>query len=278
MSRREILLPWVSQPQEAVRLADSLPAGTIAYCGGQGRLLGGPTYAEVGTISSSATPSGVASIGGTTGSYIDAGRVDQALVGYTWVAQLALRSATQRYISGTIDTGTNALEDLGVNVTSLDATSAGVVRFGIRDDGGSTRISHTTSACLVADQVHTIVAQITSANVLSIWVDGVSQSLTYNGTSSVGGAAGVTDFPLAILNRNVRGAFTGGGGVDLLLYLRTKQPLDGAKVSATLASPWEELFEPQRIWVPASAAGGPPTLAAITASNLTASGARLTVT
>lgn len=41
--------------------------------------------------------------------------------------------------------------------------------------------------------------------------------------------------------------------------------------------PWR-LFEPKRVLVPVTAASGPPTLAAIAASNLTASGARLTVT
>ena len=38
------------------------------------------------------------------------------------------------------------------------------------------------------------------------------------------------------------------------------------------------VFAPRRIWVPVSAASGPPTLAAIAASNMTTSGARLTVT
>lgn len=42
-------------------------------------------------------------------------------------------------------------------------------------------------------------------------------------------------------------------------------------------SSYKAVFAPRRIWVPSSASG-PPTLAAITASNLTASGARLTVT
>lgn len=44
-----------------------------------------------------------------------------------------------------------------------------------------------------------------------------------------------------------------------------------------LDNPWQVLA-PKRVWFPVSAASGPPTLAAITASNLTASGARLTVT
>lgn len=47
--------------------------------------------------------------------------------------------------------------------------------------------------------------------------------------------------------------------------------------SALAARP-ANIFKPSRILVPVSAAGGPPTLAAIAASNLTTSGARLTVT
>lgn len=51
-----------------------------------------------------------------------------------------------------------------------------------------------------------------------------------------------------------------------------------AKEHAELAGNIGALWAPRRIWVPVSAASGPPTLAAIAASNLTASGARLTVT
>lgn len=47
---------------------------------------------------------------------------------------------------------------------------------------------------------------------------------------------------------------------------------------AELAGDYMRLFKPKPIWVPVSAASGPPTLAAIAASDLTASGARLTVT
>ena len=51
-----------------------------------------------------------------------------------------------------------------------------------------------------------------------------------------------------------------------------------AKEHEELASNIGALWRPRRIWVPVSAASGPPTLAAIAASDLTASGARLTVT
>ncbi len=53
--------------------------------------------------------------------------------------------------------------------------------------------------------------------------------------------------------------------------------LSALEIRQIYREPWQ-LFAPRRIWVPVSAASGAPTLAAIAASNLTASGARLTVT
>lgn len=271
---------WTRQPQAAVDLADWLPAETLAYVGGRSSLVGLSANAQVGTVNATSTQGGLAARTGTTSSYINAGLVPQALVGASWLTQFVRLDSAARYLSGTVDTGTNYIEAIGVNLAADDTTSAGKLQFALRGDGGSQRYAATAAAPLEIGKVHTVCIRLVSGTAYEIWVDGVSQSVTYNSTGTVGQTAGTTDFPLALLNRNLRGAFSGGTGIDLLLYLRTPMLLPNpAELTASMSAPWQ-VFAPRRIWVPQAAITGLPTLSlpTYTPGSLTATGFRPRVT
>lgn len=110
--------------------------------------------------------------------------------------------------------------------------------------------------------------------------DGTTHRLYRNGVlkASVAGTSGNASSSAKFVACNL--VATGGTFstiAPIALAGRFNRKLSDSEVSQLSANPWQ-LFAPRRIWVPVSAASGAPTLAAIAASNLTASGARLTVT
>lgn len=85
------------------------------------------------------------------------------------------------------------------------------------------------------------------------------------GTQYITVGTNLPSFPTRYINGTV---------YDARFYDRA---LSALEILQIYNDPWQ-LFAPKRIWVSVPAASGPPTLAAIAASNLTTSGARLTVT
>ena len=249
--------PWDSQPPPGTPLGDWAPPKTIAYIGNARNIIGG-SYSESGTINVAYTVGGVAISSGTTGSYISLGAQPQLLVGATVVVPFVKRDDSVRYIMGEVDTGSNYTEDIAVNMSNTGAASAGRFVFGLRADGsGTNRIAH-TAQILTSGILYTAVIRIVSASSYDIYINGASQDLAYSNAVNVAQSVGLTDYPLALANRNVRGAFSSGTNVDILLYLRTPATIDDpASVSL---NPWQ-LFEPQRIFIPEAAGGGAfPTL------------------
>lgn len=114
------------------------------------------------------------------------------------------------------------------------------------------------------------------AGVLGItsYVNGSVVSQTSDFTQTLSGTA-FANSTLYVLSRNNASLF--GAGRIQNLVIRGGHLGSELEAHLEYKNPWQ-LFAPRRIWVPVSAASGPPTLAAIAASNLTASGARLTVT
>ena len=251
--------PWLNQPQGDAELGGDLPAGTIAYIGGQNRLLGGPAYSAVGVITRAATVGGLA-VSGTTSSYINAGKVAFAQAGsISWLMQFVIRDSAIRYVSGTLNTGTSYIERIAVNSDSNTATpAAGKLAIQLRRVGTAERSCNTAVACLTVGKVHTAIIQLTDSNTIATWVDGVRQPVTYASTGAVGLDNGTSEFDYDLINQNVRGAHTSGSNVDLLLFARIPRLLPSPEnLTQHQSAPWK-LFAPlpRRIWAP-GVAGAP---------------------
>ena len=133
-----------------------------------------------------------------------------------------------------------------------------VLSFGVAENGSS---GHTVNYnTTTAVEVGTSAASTAS----------ISARLRINGYTSLRGT-GSTVHAVAIFKRSL--TVSGNQFADF----RTRLASPARAIEKTPADGVRKLFEPRRDWVPSSASG-PPTLAAIAASNLTASGARLTVT
>ncbi len=118
---------------------------------------------------------------------------------------------------------------------------------------------------------------VTSSGISStpiLYLDGIRQAAA---TLEVGGTGSTATATANVIIGN--NAITGGVRVwdgaigDSFIFNSILSDSEAAELSDT-----NRIWQKRRIWVPVPAASGPPTLAAIAASDLTASGARLTVT
>lgn len=101
-----------------------------------------------------------------------------------------------------------------------------------------------------------------------------SPALSTDATATAPAVVANTQICLGLARRSVR---DNAAAAEFTHFFSFQGALDDAELAELAVDPLR-LFKPKPIWVPVSAASGPPTLAAIAASDLTASGARLTVT
>jgi uncharacterized protein (DUF934 family) len=251
----DFLLPWDSQPQEVVELADWLPAGTLAYIGSTGQVLG--ASATTTTIDKAVTSAGIAGVPTAGSSRVEVGKVRQAQAGAFSVVAVVRRTSNLaiHYVGATVSTGTTYLEQLGINLGSTSTVNAGSVGFKIRDNAGNDRTAATNAVSIaINDAPAVVIARFLSSTTMDIWVNGVSQSIVYGLTGTSAPADQLTEFGLDILNRNLRGAHTEANvNNQVLLYARI--PSCDIDISGLSANPWQ-LFAPRTIWVPVSAGGG----------------------
>ena len=252
--------PWDRQPDAGARLRDryALP-GSAVFVPSAGLLVG--PYENVG-INTSGEPAGLGVIAQSTSGYGNLRKLPRLSPGaatFVWV--LSRASGTLRYLCGTVDTGTTYLDQVFVSGTATESTSAGRIGLAIRSTSGQARSSATPTTALNLGQIHTVVAQVVDSVTHRIFVDGVEQALTYS-TGGTGGtvaaSTGNVSFDYALMNRNVRGAFS-NGATDVTAYLFARLPtndIDIEQFSSSPASAFDGLFEPRRIWVPVSAGGG----------------------
>lgn len=139
--------------------------------------------------------------------------------------------------------------------------------------------SNTSDAGASAEITGYTFAANTWVHVVGVFTSNTSRTIYVNGSSGVTSAVSIvmpSDLTVVTVLNNNRPAI-GGVALPLILNIALTQAESLRLYREQQSNPWK-IFAPKRIWVPVSAAGGPPTLAAIAASNLTASGARLTVT
>ena len=160
----------------------------------------------------------------------------------------------------------------------LQTHASDVYIRGIVSGNGST-VAQTPTGVNVTEGQHTAVSVYVPSTRISTFLDGSKYgenttsipSSTFDSTASVFiGAAYSIDEGAVLYSQ-----YGMSGSISLVAMLPYAVS-DRAAAELTL-NPWQ-LFAPRRILVSVPAASGPPTLAAIAASNLTASGARLTVT
>ena len=256
---------WQPDAGSETRLREDLPPGSFAYIPGHPIIGTEPAaiIADATTVSPSAYKGGIGIEGSASSSRLPIGRLPRvrASVGVTLVAQFVVTTTAIRYVAGTVNTGTSYIEDLGINLNAVEANSPGLVQILVRQDGTpaspSTTNSGACSSAAILDLgiLHTLVWQFSGAGDFRLFLDGVERGTTVSYSAYSDDAGGLTEFPMTLLNRNVRNAFgNGGSGLKLGLYARLASAgLDGKAISA---DPWRELIEPRRIWVPVSAGGG----------------------
>ncbi len=251
--------PWDRQPQDLVRLAEDLPFGSLAYIPGL-PLLGNAPQSAISAPNSlqyGGTPVGYAVEGNFSSAKLLVGTLPRFRTsqGMTWVAQIVSTTTSTRYVSSTVSTGTSYIEDFGVNLDAQESNSAGKVMLLMRMEGGaSVSRAGSTNAVLTSGVPATVVWEFTGGANFRLAVNGTRAPLTVNQLTNTDNAIGQMEFPLALLNRNLRNAFSAGGtGLKLSFFARI--PRGGLDIQQISANPYA-LIEPRRIWVPVSAGGG----------------------
>ena len=261
MSLRESLLPWGSQPQEAVQLdARHSNAWCVLPSVSQRDLV----FDVAPSVTTGVEPSqrGIAA-------------KDTAIVTYTNAAKIGANGPKVTLIIVTNQQAAGVRDDIisisnanspfqQITIAANANTSGGTVSGSLAAfsyNGGF--LSTVAGTGLITGNWQTVLVTVRG--------DGSVHLFTEAGKVGAGATSGTSWYSSSSLIRMVRGrqffslaAILGNDFTDeeALVHVR---------------NPWQ-IFAPRRIWVPVSAASGPPTLAAIAASNLTASGARLTVT
>ena len=141
------------------------------------------------------------------------------------------------------------------------------IRISVPDSGGTADTITTALSFPAALGLHHVVLYAADTDV-RVWVDGALH------TTSTGSRVWAAS---SVFN-SLYGLDGSGSEAEVGVLHQFYWDAASPELAAYVARDWRQLYEPKRIWVPVSAASGPPTLAAIAASNLTASGARLTVT
>lgn len=285
MSSRCVSLPWEWQPGVNAEFADWLPYNTLIYTPttgilGTSELAAASSIDEPVTVTTVRYPGGEGVEGSATSSRQSIGRRKhiQAATGVTWVAQFVRSTTSSRYISGTVSTGTSWIEDLGVNMDDTEANSNGRLMLSLRSGTGTVSRFRSDALVTTSGKLHTIAWQWRGAGTASLFLDGINLALAAGAGAFTTSVEAFMEFPLVLLNRNVRNAFSiGGSGLQVGLYARI---LDGYVDAKQLsADPWRMLFAPQRIYIPtAAAAATAPTITALSAFNITATSAQPRIT
>ncbi len=105
-------------------------------------------------------------------------------------------------LMGTVATGTSDIVAIYLN-SQAETDVDGSTEFHVRGNSSATRKAYTTTS-IYDGRWHHLVCRVDSATALSIFVDGVSQSLTYSVAQTVVGGINFTH-AMMIGARNVRG-------------------------------------------------------------------------
>lgn len=271
MSRREILLPWVSQPQEAVGVnwAHPITRGLIeAYnWGASARDVVLGLYPSTDYAVPTVGPAG-RGVTFSAEKHVITGKAWAGATEWTFLVLALPGTAKTAAVSFGNGSGGAGQSYLTFNTNSSFSTSVGDLGFGSGPSSGSSSITAVSGGIVSYPAVYVGV----QSDQRRVYRDGVLLGTGASGSITVGGSGHVTCM------NGIQGYTSWGAtGSKYFLAMIWGRGLSSAEVAEIGRDPWQ-LFESRRIWVPVSAASGPPTLAAIAASNLTASGARLTVT
>lgn len=245
MASRLVELPWTEQPQEAVSVdwSNPLARGLREWDAPALR-----PYLPLGTPTLAPTRGGVAFTGG--GASARYRNADQPSLDVT-----GARTVLAVFVGvGATDTRAYGIADSGNYIFYLGSSpiTAARGRIWFRFPSGDVDIGQTSATVFEANVPHTFVLRQTPGTPASFasFVDGIADA---SGTGTVSGSASGVQVGINGLVRASGGASYNASGV--LLGLVWDRALSDAEIAAVSANPWQ-LFQPRRIPVPVSAAGG----------------------
>lgn len=263
---RFIELPWAHQPQGAANLRPAIESAlSVLALGSNPQFLGCSLVTEAGGITRNPSRAGIAwegdgsnNIASATpfrdGSLVASGSHYFTLI---TVFRKRLSGAQTGHICGygsTSGSSGNTLHRL------IGGSSADQLQFQLQSSDSGLPYNTASSSANINDQdwhVAVIPYQVTttlSEDSLSYFIDGVSR-----GTVARSLGVANTTFNRASVGATVRGGSAvspGNWDVALYLHLLARMPDSWCKAASTLGTVWDAVFEPRRIWVPVTAAGG----------------------
>lgn len=170
----------------------------------------------------------------------------------TWINTTA---ANAGYIAGAFNNGGTMGLNIAVSAGNGGTNASGKLNFLFRDNGGTTVEYATTNASNFNDGNWHHLAYVfdngSSAPRMKIYVDGASQALTVNGTST-GPVSSFANwaFAMTLAARNVRGTiggFTSCNMDDVRFYARSLTPADVWRLYSDASGGLGLLWQPRRI-------------------------------
>jgi len=262
MSLREILLPWGSQPQEAVGIDWSNPItrGLIDW----------GTPVEPNGISGVNSPTvvarrdGIAHKGNGSSSYFFKSVPPLPIVYEATVLAIVHGAATAEHRAYSLGSSLSATP-----IISIGAITAANAGFYCRLPGGGYTPTAVTG---FEDAAPHLIIGIAFATGTEVWVDGV-----LSGTSAVATDGSIYQLDRIGVGALVRSTPASYSATGVLLRAAWNRRLSSAEIADISYNPWQ-LFEPRRIYTPGAVTGSAPTLSAATFASLTSTTVRPRVT
>jgi len=262
---------WSKQPQGTGRLAPLFRMSDVVS-GIAPVLTQRNPLTVTGTITQVPTQGGKAFVSGTTGSYLNLGKVRRPLAGqFAIVAQFIADSTSQRAISGSRGPGQTQIEDLWVNTNQGSDPAAGKICFVLRDDSSNLFRIASTNAVLTVGALHTVVVTVNADGATgNIFLDGQDLPVSYGNVGAYAASAGFYTNDYALCNDNLDGTFNLGTEVRVTLFARLfTRNLDPRALSR---NPWSIFAKrPDRLFLSVGGGGGVTGTAAVTLGNDTSS-------
>lgn len=160
----------------------------------------------------------------------------------TWVLCFSTTATALAQGFGTVDSVTSYVEDLFIN-SSAQASVAGSLEMFVRDDAGVGLAKSTLNIGINDGRPHTTVWRFLNGN-FSCHVDGRARTLTTITAGSPAPAIGLTEFPVWLNVRNLRGAEQNPADANQKIYLYARLPylVSEAEAVSLSRNPWQ-LFE-----------------------------------
>ncbi len=158
---------------------------------------------------------------------------------------------------GTISDGTALILTIDINREPDVSVTQGAMRIHLRQDGSNQVIGGLAFDSGISDgSFHHLVVQIDGAgDLIEIWIDGISQSITYTQQTSPSAPADI-QYSLSLAARNVRGSQDHELGCDIQLFTLRTDWLTANQIKDLYGIPLAPFVLRSRVVVKAPAVAG----------------------